>query len=782
MRRFVFASVLLACSMWPGARADQDSGAVVQDLIADLASSEAHVREQARDGLAKIGAAAVPWLSIALVADGSPPSARIEAARALARIGPVAADALPALRTSAESTDVALAAAAREAILAIEAGAPRVADVPAAIQRAPTAERPAAVRRLSLVRVEDRDAAATLLQELAAHADPAVRLAAVETLGMLDVSMLPPDRAAELAASSLLILARAMGDVSVPVRAAAASAAIARYDGKRLQALLALPGRDDDASRRARPWLVAAATERADAASTGRTLRGFALARGMRFVGGDAAAADDIAVASAEVLGAARPVLAEAVEALSAATTGELAARVRREAALALGATGDDGKGTAIDALVALLADRESRAQVEAAAALKQILLAEMERSWKPSRAPAEVQKAIDAGISWLVRHQDGSGGFDGDGFEKHDPKDGPSGGAGKEAFDDGLTALAALALARSGAVPTFGETDASGVALRRALVRLVEIQDAAGCYGARGIKHWIYTQAIGTLAMVEASRRTGGPVWRESAQRALDFLAACRNPEGSWRYDVRPKDADTSVNGWVVQALRAGERSGFRVDRSGYRAVLTYLDTATDANTGRVGYLPDSRESARTNEMLKKFPPALTTAMTSSACVQRLLLGRDVRTDAALANGLEVVRKMPPAWDAAGGRTDLYSWMAGTEALYLVGGDAWATWKKSLRDALLPSQSPAASGARAGSWDPADPWGPDGGRIYSTAAAVLCLETHQGQIPPLPHALGGEARVWRAVRALDAASKDAANHETVRAAAAAALVAISKP
>ena len=27
------------------------------------------------------------------------------------------------------------------------------------------------------------------------------------------------------------------------------------------------------------------------------------------------------------------------------------------------------------------------------------------------------------------------------------------------------------------------------------------------------------------------------------------------------------------------------------------------------------------------------------------------------------------------------------------------------------------------------GSWDNIDPWGPDGGRVYSTAAMALCLE-----------------------------------------------------
>ena len=43
----------------------------------------------------------------------------------------------------------------------------------------------------------------------------------------------------------------------------------------------------------------------------------------------------------------------------------------------------------------------------------------------------------------------------------------------------------------------------------------------------------------------------------------------------------------------------------------------------------------------------------------------------------------------------------------------------------------IVKHQQPRNSGAKTGSWDPVGPWGPDGGRVYSTATMVMCLEVY---------------------------------------------------
>jgi len=58
---------------------------------------------------------------------------------------------------------------------------------------------------------------------------------------------------------------------------------------------------------------------------------------------------------------------------------------------------------------------------------------------------------------------------------------------------------------------------------------------------------------------------------------------------------------------------------------------------------------------------------------------------------------------------------------------MYQVGGLTWEQWRTL--DAVVKTQR--ADGNFAGSWDPDDAWGTEGGRVYSTAMLVLTLEAN---------------------------------------------------
>ena len=130
-------------------------------------------------------------------------------------------------------------------------------------------------------------------------------------------------------------------------------------------------------------------------------------------------------------------------------------------------------------------------------------------------------------------------------------------------------------------------------------------MQDAEGCFGPRATQHYIYNHATAALAMVEAYGMTGSPIFKGSAQKALDFIALARNPYFAWRYGVKPGDNDTSVTGLdddgpqereAHQRGRDGKRGKDRparsIDEEAFDGIKAWVDKMTDPDYGRTGYI----------------------------------------------------------------------------------------------------------------------------------------------------------------------------------------------
>jgi len=84
---------------------------------------------------------------------------------------------------------------------------------------------------------------------------------------------------------------------------------------------------------------------------------------------------------------------------------------------------------------------------------------------------------------------------------------------------------------------------------------------------------------------------------------------------------------------------------------------------------------------------------------------------------------------KSLPEWDPDGLSNDAYCWYYGSYATYQTGGRHWRVWSKAMEKAVLASQR--KDGQAKGSWDPIGPWGFAGGRVYSAALLVLCIEVY---------------------------------------------------
>jgi hypothetical protein len=328
-----------------------------------------------------------------------------------------------------------------------------------------------------------------------------------------------------------------------------------------------------------------------------------------------------------------------------------------------------------------------------AVAAFALLLAGALAAQDKPPPAPERSPRAaIAAGVQWLVAHQEENGGWSAGQFMRHDPKGDLCTGPGKPDQDLRVTALAILAL--QGSSSTLGSgphTDA----LHKAQEWLgKQLHD--GFLGEPSAANAIASHAIGCLAMRDvASRRPA-----QSATEPLQRLLRLRLPDGTW-------------------PARGGLGTG-DVDAT-YWACVACLFGAEDAK------LPwDLQPTLQAIEQ-GKLGPSVPSAIEAQ-----------LRVFARAADGrlAELVRKIdahPPRWPDAGkpGDADFLAWMLGTQALYWRGGDTWSKspWRTALEGAALPRQR--TDGASAGSWDPVDARGKDGGRVYATAAIVLALESY---------------------------------------------------
>ncbi len=359
-----------------------------------------------------------------------------------------------------------------------------------------------------------------------------------------------------------------------------------------------------------------------------------------------------------------------------------------------------------------------------------------------PQPVPSDPrERAVFHALRWLAAHQAPDGRWACSGWDRwceRKPASEALDGAGKDRYDVGVTGLALLAFLRAG----YGDRGAHPYArvVADGLRWLRGVQDDEGCVGTRSSGHYVYGHAIATLALVEALRVGGSEAHRAAAQRALDFVAAARNPASAWRYGVRPGDDDTSITGWMTSALdsarrlgeaeaRAGKPAGLRIDGGALSGARAWIERATDAASGRVGYQTPGSGPARPAEVLARFPAERSEAMTAVGILVRLETG-EAPDAPAVARGARLCAQHLPRWNTADGSIDMYYWFFGTEALARLGGPSWAAWRPALLEAVLPRQRADTDPCRfAGSFDPLDPWGADGGRVYATAIVTLALE-----------------------------------------------------
>ncbi|MEQ8763015.1 MAG: terpene cyclase/mutase family protein [Planctomycetota bacterium] len=342
-------------------------------------------------------------------------------------------------------------------------------------------------------------------------------------------------------------------------------------------------------------------------------------------------------------------------------------------------------------------------------------------------RGDDKTDKAVDAGLEWLARHQSPEGKWDSDGFMDFCsvPCDGP----GDPLNDVGLTGLALLAFLGANNTTQAGHYKKN---VRNGIRYLERMQDEdSGLFGAKSGQHYMYNHALAALAMTESYLLSGRSyVQKRPAQLGVNFILNARNPYKAWRYESPPNGKnDTSVTGWMVMVLESAREAGLEIDMGAFDGALAWFDEMTDPQTGRTGYITRGSYSAREEGMEADFPREKSEAMTAVALLARIFIGQK-EDHPAVNSGIELLQALPPRWSPETGEADMYYWYYASYVMFQLGGRKWEHWNEKMKATILPNQH-LEEGCLQGSWDPVGPWGEAGGRVYSTALMVLCLEVY---------------------------------------------------
>jgi hypothetical protein len=349
-----------------------------------------------------------------------------------------------------------------------------------------------------------------------------------------------------------------------------------------------------------------------------------------------------------------------------------------------------------------------------------------------------ESEAAVMRGLKWLAEHQQPDGSWSlkeyGKGIAGCDCQ-----GDKETGVDDCLTAGTAF-----GVLPFLG----AGVTHNRApshppeLAQYQKVVERGLVFLARNQQRGkdkndkkdgflggsMYAHTLATIALCEAyglaadDRTKSKDSLKINAQLAIKYLLNAQHEAGGgWRYG--PGQAgDMSVTGWVFLAIRTAQLTGIDVLKPPLVRAGRFVDSCAvgppEAKNSRYGYTPGTPEKL---------------ALSAAGLLTRQYLGWKKDEPDLMAGAQYLMQNLPPESGTNVGA--LYYFYYATQVLHHLEGPNFDLWNHRMREHLIRTQQ--TTGHRAGSWNPegAD-HGARGGRMYSTAMALLTLEVYYRHLP----------------------------------------------
>ena len=295
---------------------------------------------------------------------------------------------------------------------------------------------------------------------------------------------------------------------------------------------------------------------------------------------------------------------------------------------------------------------------------------------------------AVERGLAWLATRQAADGSFG----------TGRTGGTA-------ITALSAIALMSAGHLPGRGRY---GDVVQRAVDNVVAQAQPSGLLCPPDASGVMYHHGFAALLLGEVYGMTGDERIKEPLRRAIRLIEQSQNPEGGWRYQPVPVDADVSVTICQVMALRAARDAGIKVEKQVIDDAVEYVRKCQNPDGG-FNYQRRGRGSS---------------AFARSAAGVATLYYAGVAEADEVDRGLEYILRSLPGDESGRTQHYFYGHYYAAQATFMAGGETWATWFPAIRDELVGRQEPT------GAWN-----GEQSGE-YATAMALIILQMPNRYLP----------------------------------------------
>ncbi len=306
-----------------------------------------------------------------------------------------------------------------------------------------------------------------------------------------------------------------------------------------------------------------------------------------------------------------------------------------------------------------------------------------------------ELESSVDRGLAFLhqMQEKDGCWSFRG---EKN----------------VAMSSLSLLAFLSAGHVPGEGlYGDVVDEGLRWVLAQqqpdgLITLDQDLGLYH-HGIATLLLTQVVGMTDAVQSA------VVRTKLEKAVAVILKGQRTEanpslGGWRYRIDSNDADLSVTGWQIMALRGARNLGCDVPAEAMKNALGFVERCRDPIGGGYGYLPG-------------FAP--TAGCTGTALLIVELSGKNGHRSRDSLQAGSFLLKTPLEPSEA---HFLYATYYSSQGMFQLGKNYWSAFRPTLHKQLLPRQE------RGGAWQDSA----QNGSIYATSMAILSLTVEYRLLP----------------------------------------------